>query len=110
VVFSVAEVAMLPALEIIIFRIAPAASNGSYFGVFNVVFGLGTALGSFMGGYTFNLGKNGFMALHDRRDRWRLYYCDAVQYISCQTLTFDRRAGTSYIKRTLSRGTKQQAP
>ncbi len=59
VVFSVAEVAMLPALEIIIFRIAPAASNGSYFGVFNVVFGLGTALGSFMGGYTFNLGKNG---------------------------------------------------
>ncbi len=51
VLFSVAEVVILPAAEIEVTRTAPKALGGTYFGLFNAVFGLGGAIGHSVGSY-----------------------------------------------------------
>ncbi|WP_423393043.1 MFS transporter [Burkholderia sp. LMG 21824] len=48
-IFSVAEVLILPAAEIVVSRVSPSDLGGAFFGTFNAVFGMGGAIGNMVG-------------------------------------------------------------
>lgn len=49
--FSIAEVVMLPAAEVVVVQEAPPEQGGSFFGVFTAIFGIGAAGGQAVGTY-----------------------------------------------------------